>query len=88
VASRCLLTRMGAEPGSVYGQKGTMKDVLARCLKKADVQVCTLTSVCICSVIAIFTLLLHTYLLMTNNCCPLMCTSCDCIITGVYFFAG
>jgi hypothetical protein len=33
---------MGAEPGSVCGQKGTMKDVFARCLKRADVQVCTL----------------------------------------------
>jgi hypothetical protein len=33
------------EPGSVYTQKGAMKDVLARCLKKTYVQVCTLTSV-------------------------------------------
>ncbi len=36
---------MGAEPGSVYGQTGTMKDVLARCLKKTNVQVCTLPNV-------------------------------------------
>jgi hypothetical protein len=43
--------QMGPEPGSIYTQKGAMKDVLARCLKKTDVQVCTLTSVYIfCSV--------------------------------------
>ncbi len=42
VASRCLLARMGVESGSVYGRTRTMKDLLARCLKKADVQVCTL----------------------------------------------
>jgi hypothetical protein len=41
----CMLTRMGVGPSSVYTQKGTMKDVLARCLKKTDVQVYTLTSV-------------------------------------------
>ncbi len=45
VATRRLLARMEAGPSSVYTQKGTMKDVLARCLKKTDVQVCTLTSV-------------------------------------------
>jgi hypothetical protein len=45
VTSRCLLTRMGAGPCSVCGQKGTMKDVFARCLKRVNVQVCTLTSV-------------------------------------------
>ncbi len=77
VASRCSLTRMGAEQGSVYGQKGTIKDVLARCLKKADVQVCTLTSVyilfCNCNIHALA--IVHTYLLMTNNCRPLTCTS-------------
>jgi hypothetical protein len=36
---------MGAGPSSVYTQKGTMKDVLARFFKKTDVQVCTLSSV-------------------------------------------
>ncbi len=35
----------GPGPSSVYTMKGAMKDVLARCLKKTDVQVCTLTSV-------------------------------------------
>jgi hypothetical protein len=45
----CTLTRMGTELGSVYGQKGTMKDVLARCLKKTNVQVCTLFNVCVMS---------------------------------------
>jgi hypothetical protein len=47
----------GPEPGSVYTQKGAMKDVLARCLKKTDVQVCTLTSVyllfCNCNIRAL-----------------------------------
>ncbi len=37
--------KKGPEPGSVYTQKGAIKDVLARCLKKTDGQVCTLTSV-------------------------------------------
>ncbi len=45
VASRCSLTGMAAGPGSVCGQKGTMKGVFARCLKRTDVQVCTLTIV-------------------------------------------
>jgi hypothetical protein len=40
-----MLARMGAGPSSVYTQKGTMKDELARCLKKTDVQVCTSTNV-------------------------------------------
>jgi hypothetical protein len=37
---------MGTEPESVYAQKGTMKDVLARCLKKTEAQVCTLFFTC------------------------------------------
>jgi hypothetical protein len=45
VVIACMLTTMGAGPSSVYTQKGTMKDILTRCLKKNDVQVCTLTSV-------------------------------------------
>jgi hypothetical protein len=54
-----------------------MKDILARCLKKTDVQVCTVHWLVYtyCSVIATFTLLLHMYLLITNNCRPLTCTS-------------
>ncbi len=43
VDSNCAFPRMGTEPRSVYGQKGTMKDVLARCLKKTEAQVCTLS---------------------------------------------
>ncbi len=35
--------KKGPEPGSVYTQNEAMKDVLARCHKKTDVQVCTLT---------------------------------------------
>jgi hypothetical protein len=45
MATRCMLARMRVGPNLVYTQKGTMKDVLARCLKKTNVQVCTLTSV-------------------------------------------
>ncbi len=35
--------KKGPEPGSVYTQNEAMKDVLARCHKKTDVQVCTVT---------------------------------------------
>jgi hypothetical protein len=85
VASRCSHTGMGVESGSVCGQKGTMKDIFARCLKRADVQVCTLI---------VYTLFynanssLATYVpfFTANNHCPLACTRfCDYIITGVYF---
>jgi hypothetical protein len=38
--------QMGTEPESVDAQKGTMKDVLARCLKKNIAQVCTLLISC------------------------------------------
>ncbi len=76
MASRCLLTGMGAGLGSVCGQKGTMKDVFARCLKRADVQVCTLTSVyilfCYCNIYALAT---YVPFLMINNCRPLACAS-------------
>ncbi len=43
VASNCALPWMGTEPELVYGQKGTMKDVIVRCLKKTKAQVCTLS---------------------------------------------
>ncbi len=69
VATRCVPARMGAGPSSVYIQKGTMKDVLARCLKKTDVQECTLISVYILFCNANIALLLHTYFFMTNNHC-------------------
>jgi hypothetical protein len=78
VASRCLLTRMGAGPGSVCGQKGTMKDVFARCLKRAVVQVCTLTSVYIlfCNCKYPRPCYIRTFLFFTiNSCRPLACTS-------------
>ncbi len=38
--------QMGTEPESVDAQKGTMKDVFARCLKKNEAQVCTLLKTC------------------------------------------
>jgi hypothetical protein len=37
---------MGTEPESVDAQKGTMKDVFARCLKKNIAQVCTMAKSC------------------------------------------
>ena len=37
---------MGTEPESVDAQKGTMKDILARCFKKNEAQVCTLLKSC------------------------------------------
>jgi hypothetical protein len=42
--------KKGPEPGSVYNQNEAMKDVLARCHKKTDVQVCTLTITYCCPV--------------------------------------
>jgi hypothetical protein len=39
---------MGTEPESVYAQKGTMQDVLARCLKKTEAQVCTKINIFVC----------------------------------------
>ncbi len=38
--------QMGTEPESVDAQKGTMKDVFARCLKKNIAQVWTLLKLC------------------------------------------
>jgi hypothetical protein len=35
--------KKGPAPGSVYTQNEAMKDVPAKCHKKTDVQVCTLT---------------------------------------------
>jgi hypothetical protein len=89
VTTRRMLARMGAGPSSVYTQKGTMKDVLARCLKKTDVQVCTLTSVYILFCNA-NNCALATYLpSYDQQSFSFLCTSCVCIITGVsIFFAG
>ncbi len=38
--------QMGTEPEPVDPQKGTMKDIFARCLKKNIAQVCTLLKLC------------------------------------------
>ncbi len=85
VATRYTLTRMGTELSSVYAQQGTMKDVLARCLKKTSVQVCTLSCVYILFCNATLMLLLHTYLLWPTTIVSPSCTSCVYIITGIYF---
>ncbi len=66
-------------PWSTYSQG------LARCLKKTDVQVCTLSSVYVLFCNATFTLLLHTYVPSVTSSHLLPCTSCVCVITGVYF---
>ncbi len=42
---------MGTEPESVDAQKGTMKDISARCLKKNEAQVCTLPAQNVCIII-------------------------------------
>ncbi len=42
--------KKGPEPGSGYTQNEAMKDVLVRCHKKTDVQVCTLTIMHCCPV--------------------------------------
>jgi hypothetical protein len=42
--------KKGPEPGSVYTQNEAIKDVLARCHKKTDVQICTLTIMHCCPV--------------------------------------
>ncbi len=42
--------KKGPEPGSVYTENEAMKDVLARCHKKTDVQVCALTIMHCCPV--------------------------------------
>ncbi len=78
VATRYMLARMGAELNSVYAQKGTMKDVFTRCLKKTNVQVCTLFSVYVLFCTATFTLLLHMYLLW-----PVFIVSCHAQVVSV-----
>jgi hypothetical protein len=40
---------MGTEPETVDAQKGTMKDIFARCLKKNIAQVCTLLILLMCN---------------------------------------
>jgi hypothetical protein len=42
--------KKGPEPGSVYTQNEAIKDILVRCHKKTDVQVCTLTIMHCCPV--------------------------------------
>jgi hypothetical protein len=76
---------MGAGPGSVCGQKGTMKDVFARCLKRSDVQVYTLTSVTVTANIHALTAYVPFFLRSTIVVLLHVQVFCDCIITGVYF---
>jgi hypothetical protein len=77
----------GPEPRSVYIQKGAMKDVLARCLKKTDVQVCTLISVYIlfCSCRYSRSCYICTFFWPTIV-VPLRVQVCDCINNRCLFF--
>ncbi len=79
VASNCALPGMGTEPESEYSQKGTMKDVLAICLKKTEAQVCTFSihACYLCNEIHNFV----TYVLAMTNVCYLYNNRC-------LFFAG
>ncbi len=86
------LLEMGTEPESVDAQKGTMKDVLARCLKKDEAQVCTLLKMCALSLRGISTLLqalledqhsrlrylIYVHVLLIPTMLPPLCT--DCIV--------
>ncbi len=89
VATRCMLAKKGPGPGSVYTQKGAMKDVLARYLKKTDVQVCTLTSVCIlfCNYRYSRLCYIRTFPCSTIM-APLNVQVCGCNINTCLFFAG
>jgi hypothetical protein len=44
--------KKGPGPGSVYTQNKAMKDLHTRCLKKTNIQVCTITNVYILSLTA------------------------------------
>ncbi len=86
MAARYTLARMGAELSSLYAQKGTMKDVLARCLKKPMFNY-------------IHYLVYMYYSVMQHSCSCYIRTFYDqqslssflymlctvCVITGVYF---
>jgi hypothetical protein len=77
------------EPGSIYTQMGAMKELLTRCLKKTDVQVCTLSVYIYCSVTAdIRTFATYVPSFDQQLLSLYMYKIVAAIITGVYFFAG
>jgi hypothetical protein len=82
--------KKGPEQGSVYTQNEAMKDVLARCHKKTDVQVCTLTIMHCCPV----TVNIHAIATFVANFLQLATSISmhvwerDCYINGCLFFAG
>jgi hypothetical protein len=79
---------MGTEPESVYAQKGTMKDVLARFLKKTKDQVYCLKQVYCCDGIFKMYIVHCTYMITPPPTLLIVVPihiSCKCIIKGVYF---
>jgi hypothetical protein len=89
---------MGTEPESVDAQKGTMKDILARCFKKNEAQVClTLLNMCALSNFNLITstagrptfkiyIIWCTYMyLLRPTMLPLSMYKLCCTITVVYF---
>jgi hypothetical protein len=74
--------KKGPELGSIYTQNEAMKDVLARCHKKTDVQVCTVTIMHCCPVtVKIRAIPFY------NQQLPSLCTykSVTVILTDAYF---
>jgi hypothetical protein len=81
--------KKGPELGSVYTQNEAMKDVLARCHKKTDVQVCTLT-IMHCFSVTVNTRAIATYatFLRSEISISVHAQEHDCNINGCLFFAG
>jgi hypothetical protein len=90
--------KMGTEPESVYAQKETMQDVLARCLKNTDpsMYIDQYTCILVKRYSTFFEqyslegkysrhIVQYVHVFITNNRCPFLCLSCVPIITGVYF---
>jgi hypothetical protein len=80
--------KKGPERGSVYTPNEAMKDILARCHKKTDVQVCTLTIMHCCPVtvniraIATYATFLQSAISISTVC---MYKNVTVTLTDVYF---
>ncbi len=75
MATRYMLIRMGTELSQYMPRRGPWR-MYSRVASRRPMFKYVHWLVHInCSVIALFMLLLHTYLLVTNNCRPLLCTS-------------
>jgi hypothetical protein len=79
--------KKGPEPGSVYTQSEAMKDIFARCHKKTDVQVCTLTIIYYCSVtVNIQAIATYATFLRSAIFISMYVQECDCNINRCLFF--